>query len=253
MIYFTWHLFHHNDYSCFEYIEEEKLEEMLRLYKYFMLKMFYEMSHGDMSNETWNQGLRTPKVLGGLATRPEDAALMIEKTTILESLTRTFILVHEFPSTLDNPDLGFRMEKLMIQNLETLYPGLKSTTSLDAVWDTFRYEQFDPLQQLTFSLLFRWLTNILYRIPNVKIPVYLHQMFLMETAATIGHIDSLRAGYPGRIQNVNIFYGDAENYFDLDLSLLQLVASQATNTWGVDIEKGYSEADVWVRALDDEE
>ena len=54
MIYFTWHLFHHNDYSCFEYIEEEKLEEMLRLYKYFMLKMFYEMSHGDMSNETWN-------------------------------------------------------------------------------------------------------------------------------------------------------------------------------------------------------
>ena len=45
-------------------------------------------------------------------------------------------------------------------------------------------------------------------------------MFLMETAATIGHIDSLRAGYPGRIQNVNIFYGDAENYFDLDLSLL---------------------------------
>ena len=253
MIYFTHHLVQHNDYSCFEYTNEEKLEEILRLYKYFMLKMFYATSHGDMSNELWGQALRTPKVLGALAGRPEDAADMIEKTTILESLTRTFILVHEFPSTAENPDLGFRMEKLMIKSLETLYPGLKSTTSLDAVWDALRYEQFDPLQQLTFSLLLRWLANILYRIPNVEIPVDLHQMFLMETAATIGHIDSLRAGYHGRLQNVNIFYGDSENYFDLDLSLLQLVASQAKSTCGVDIEKGYSEADVWVRALDDED
>ena len=63
----------------------------------------------------------------------------------------------------------------------------------------------------------------------------LHQMFLMETAATIGHIDSLRVGYPGRIQNVNIFYGDAEHYFDLDLSLLQLTASQATIGCGENI------------------
>ena len=57
-----------------------------------MLKMYYEMQNGDMSNETWNQGLRTPKVIGGLASLPEDAAFMIENSTILESLTHTFIL-----------------------------------------------------------------------------------------------------------------------------------------------------------------
>ena len=84
--------------------------------------------------------MRTPKIIGGLASREEDAAIIIEKTTILESFTQTFILIHEFPSTSDNPDLGFRMEKIMLNNLEPLFKGLKPTTNLDGVWNVLREE-----------------------------------------------------------------------------------------------------------------
>ena len=42
MIEFEWHLFHHNDFSCFEFLTMEKYEELLRQNEFYVVKLHTE-------------------------------------------------------------------------------------------------------------------------------------------------------------------------------------------------------------------